>query len=88
MVKIKMGGYVDDNGKIMTKEELNDWILEIQNENARLQKQVSGITSEWAKMCAYNVRLREALENIAKLGNMFEERASAQVAREALKGRE
>lgn len=38
MVRIKMGGYVDDDGKIMTKEELNDWILEIQAENARFKK--------------------------------------------------
>jgi hypothetical protein len=35
-----------------------------------------------------NAKLREALESIATLGNIFEEKASAQVAREALKGGE
>jgi len=87
---------------------------EAQAEIARLQKQVSDITSEWTETCAENSRLkeeskhayhigvshtiaefapkidrlREALEHISTLGNMFEERASAQVAREALKGKE
>ena len=37
---------------------------------------------------AENARYREALENISTLGNMFDEKASAQVAREALKGTE
>jgi cell shape-determining protein MreC len=41
---------------------------------------------EIEQLKAENARLREALEHIAKLGNLFEERASAQVASEALKG--
>jgi hypothetical protein len=61
MVKIKMGGYVDDNGKIMTKEELNSWILEIQTENARLQKQISDMTTLWGEACAENIMLTEEL---------------------------
>jgi hypothetical protein len=31
-----MGGYVDENDKIMTKEELDAWIIKIQEENIRL----------------------------------------------------
>jgi predicted nuclease with TOPRIM domain len=41
---------------------------------------------EIKKLEAENARLKEALEHIATLGNMFEEKASAQVASEALKG--
>jgi len=37
------------------------------------------------RLIAENARLREVLGHIATLGNMFEKRASAQVAREALK---
>ena len=46
MIRIKMGGYVDDNDKIMTKEELNDWILEIQTENVRLREALERIDNE------------------------------------------
>ena len=41
-----------------------------------------------SQLNAENARLREALEHIATLGNIFEEKASAQVASEALKGGE
>ena len=42
------------------------------------------LKQEIDRLKAENARLREALENIATLGNIFEEKASAQVAREAL----
>jgi hypothetical protein len=54
-------------------------------ENARLQKQVSDITSEWTEVCAENVQLREALNNI--LHSNYQGYA-ADIAREALKGKE
>jgi uncharacterized protein (UPF0335 family) len=46
------------------KAKLIKEIGKLQEENARLQKQVSDITSEWTQVCADNVRLREALEHI------------------------
>ena len=64
MIRIKMGGYVDQNDKIITKEELDAWIVETQSEIERLQKQVSDITSMWMEASAENARLREALERI------------------------
>lgn len=40
------------------------------------------------KLEAENARLREALEHIATLGHKYEEKVSAKVAREVLKGGE
>jgi hypothetical protein len=67
MVRIKMGGYVDQNDKIMTKEDLDAWIIKIQEENARLRealKSISGIYNdedEPSKGYAGNIA-REALK--------------------------
>jgi len=44
MIRIKMGGYVDDDGKIMTKQELDDWIIKVQEENARLREALKSIS--------------------------------------------
>lgn len=38
MVRVKMGGYLNEDDKILTKQELDEWILEIQTENARLKE--------------------------------------------------
>jgi hypothetical protein len=37
MIKLKLGGYVDENNKVMTQQELDDWIVKIQEENVRLK---------------------------------------------------
>jgi hypothetical protein len=47
---------------------------------------IEAIEEKIQKLEAENARLREALEHIATLGHIFEEKASAQVAREVLKG--
>ena len=41
-----------------------DKMQKLEAENARLQKQVSDITSEWTQVCAENVRFKKALERI------------------------
>ena len=43
---------------------------------------------EFNRLKVETAKYREALENIFTLGNMFDEKASAQVASEALKGEE
>ena len=56
----------------------------------RLTLQLTILDAEergYKKAQAEIARLRETLEHIATLGNIFEEKASAQVAREALKGK-
>ena len=49
---------------------------------------ISAMMEDIEDLKKQNARYREALENISTLGNMFDEKASAQVAREALKGEE
>ena len=46
---------------------------------------ISAMMEDIEDLKKQNARYREALENISTLGNMFDEKASAQVAREALK---
>ena len=86
------------NMKLMLENEdatkkLNKLLNDLYAENARLQNQVSDITSEWTEVCADNARLREALELIATSvrsdGTYNRSReACEQLAREALKGGE
>ena len=37
MIRLKLGGYVDENNKVMTQQELDEWIVKIQEENVRLK---------------------------------------------------
>jgi regulator of replication initiation timing len=53
-------------------------------ENDTLAERIAQLTMDVSHLKVQNDRYREALENIATLGNIFEEKASAQVAREAL----
>jgi hypothetical protein len=54
MVRIKMGGYVDDDGKIMTESYKQVW-----------EKKVATRTKEITRLEAENARLREALKHIS-----------------------
>jgi len=59
-----------------------------QVESALEDAMMRGIELGQSKMKAENARLKEALKHIATLGHIYEEKASAKVAREALKGGE
>jgi hypothetical protein len=77
MVRIKMGGYVDDDGKIMTESYKQVW-----------EKKVATRTKEITRLEAENARLREALEDIVHCiyGNEATFQWVEKKAREALKG--
>ncbi len=90
---------VDLKAQIKSISSLYDILVEnntkLRNEKATLQQIVLDFQSRYhgsleqiEELKAENARLREALESIATLGNIFEEKASAQVAREVLKGAE
>jgi hypothetical protein len=57
MVRFDTDGYIDDNGKLMSKETFDNWVIDIQSENFKLK--IKSLAEE-------NTRLREALEFYAK----------------------
>jgi hypothetical protein len=64
MIRLKLGGYVDENNKVMTQQELDEWIVKIQAENARLREVLESISKN---SCCHNCReaglvAREALK--------------------------
>ena len=63
-------------------------IEDLQTENGTYVERIMQLTMDVSRLKVQNDKYKEALEHIATLGNIFEEKASAQVAREALKGGE
>jgi len=51
MVRFDTDGYIDDNGKLMSKETFDNWVIDIQSENFKLK--IKSLAEE-------NTRLREA----------------------------
>lgn len=60
--------------------------LDFQSRYQGALERIEQLTMDVSHLKVQNDKYREALENIANLGSIFEENASAQVAREALKG--
>ena len=83
MIRIKMGGYVDENDKVMTKEELDAWIIKIQEESARLRKALEFYADEknWSETKEYDEDLKHYVLDRSKVSQTYH-----WLAREALKG--
>ena len=87
-------------GKVyaLDQKNMNAMIRDIEAMTKRIQQlgqfirdreeRIEQLVMDVSNLKVQNDKYREALENISTLGNMFDEKASAQVAREALKGEE
>lgn len=85
MIRLKLGGYVDENNKVMTQQELDEWIVKIQEKNEDLKERINKYWKECDRFEAENARLREALEIISKIRNTKHKNGPWTIAREALK---
>ena len=87
MIRIKMGGYLNEDDKILTKQELDEWIVEVQAENARLREALEfyASTSSWRGENGEDFKI--LFEDVS-LPNNSSSYVGGRRAREVLKGGE
>jgi hypothetical protein len=89
MIRLKLGGYVDENNKVMTQQELDDWIVKIQEENARLREALEFYAQgDKTKTFSGEERYLQLVANEMDISKVDGQWKTGKCAREALKGSE